>query len=202
MKCVFDLICSSLLVALFSPLYLLIALAIIIFQGFPVLFRQERLGLQGTSFTLLKFRTMAVGISRSSTHDQIRLTTLGRILRKASLDELPTLLNVIMGHMSLVGPRPLLKKYITKYNSFQARRHEVKPGITGLAQIKGRNTLSWEEKFNYDVYYVDNNNLLLDIQILFLTLVQIFSTKGVSPENQEIMPEFLGTNKNGTIKKD
>jgi lipopolysaccharide/colanic/teichoic acid biosynthesis glycosyltransferase len=143
---------------------------------------------------------MKEGPSHSSLHDESRLTRLGRFLRKTSLDELPTFLNVFIGNMSLVGPRPLLKKYEDRYNSTQARRHEVKPGITGLAQIKGRNSLSWEEKFNYDIYYVDNFNMVFDIKILLSTIILVFKKRGISPQGNEIMPEFFGNKKNGTRK--
>ncbi|MFQ6678718.1 MAG: sugar transferase, partial [Fidelibacterota bacterium] len=137
----------------------------------------------------------------SSHHDESRITSFGKFLRKTSLDELPTLINVLKGDMSLVGPRPLPVKYINRFNGFQNRRHEVRPGITGWAQINGRNTLSWEEKFEYDVYYVDHHNFILDFKILFITFFQILSGRGVSPANQEIMPEFMGTEKNGSSER-
>ena len=128
--------------------------------------------------------------------DESRITAVGKILRKFSLDELPLLFNVILGNMSLVGPRPLLLKYKNRFNDFQNRRHEVLPGITGLAQTKGRNTISWEEKFNFDVYYVDHRSFLLDMKILIVTLFQVIRGIGVSPETQVIMPEFKGSEKN------
>ena len=135
-----------------------------------------------------------VSANNDTIKDEDRITKLGRFLRRTSLDELPSLFNLLKGDISLVGPRPLLEKYLTRYNSFQARRHEVKPGITGLAQVNGRNLISWEEKFEYDVYYVDNYSFLLDLKILLLTVTKVFKRSGISPEGSEIMPEFLGDN--------
>ena len=139
---------------------------------------------------------MKIGDSNSSEEDVIRQTSLGKLLRKTSLDELPVLINVLKGEMSLVGPRPLLIKYSERFNSFQDRRHEVLPGITGLAQIKGRNQISWEEKFNYDVQYIDEQNIFLDIKILFKTVHSVLFFKGTSPEGQDIMSEFMGSKDN------
>ena len=162
-------------------------------QGWPVFFYHRRLGLNCVPFTMVKFRTMAVGPSLSAKHDASRITVLGRLLRRFSLDELPVLVNVILGQMSLVGPRPLPEKYGPRFNAYQNRRHQVRPGITGLAQVKGRNQLSWEEKFKYDIHYVENHNLLMDLKILFITFMQVIRGKGVRAETQEIMPEFMGS---------
>ncbi len=136
---------------------------------------------------------MTVGPSLSAKHDVSRLTSLGRLLRRFSLDELPVLFNVIVGKMSLVGPRPLPEKYGPRFNHYQNRRHEVKPGITGLAQIKGRNHLSWEARFDYDIQYVEHHNFLMDLQILFKTFLQVIKGEGVRAKRQEIMPEFMGS---------
>jgi lipopolysaccharide/colanic/teichoic acid biosynthesis glycosyltransferase len=146
---------------------------------------------------------MKLGESLGSKHDAKRITSIGKFLRKTSLDELPALFNVIKNDMSLVGPRPLPLKYKNRFNGFQNRRHEVQPGMTGLAQVKGRNTISWEEKFEYDVYYADHCNLLLDLKILFITLFQVLKGQGVNPDGQDIMPEFMGTkNANEPYKTD
>ncbi len=198
----FDIILSMLIVLLLVPVLFVVSILLIIFNGFPVFFKQKRLGQFSIPFSLIKFRTMTRGKSISSDHDESRITPLGKLLRKTSLDELPTLINVLKGNMSLVGPRPLPVKYINRFNGFQNRRHEVRPGITGWAQVNGRNTLSWEEKFEYDVYYVDHRNIFLDIKILFLTFFQILKGRGVSPANQGIMPEFMGTEKNESSFKD
>ena len=180
----------------FTPLLFLISIAIIVFDGFPIIFVQSRLGKNKQEFNIIKFRTMKIGDSNSSEEDEIRQTSLGKLLRKTSLDELPVLINVLKGEMSLVGPRPLLIKYSERFNSFQDRRHEVLPGITGLAQIKGRNQISWEEKFNYDVQYIDEQNIFLDIKILFKTVRSVLFFKGTSPEGQDIMSEFMGSKDN------
>ena len=139
---------------------------------------------------------MKIVDSKGSKHDELRQTILGKFLRKASLDELPVLINVLKGEMSLVGPRPLLIKYSERFNNFQNRRHEVLPGITGLAQIKGRNKISWEEKFKYDIQYIDKQNLFLDLKILIKTVSSVLFFKDTSPKDQDIMPEFMGTKEN------
>ncbi len=195
-KNIFDTIISLLLITILIPVFFIVSILVMIFNGFPVLFKQKRLGINSSQLNIFKFRTMTPGKSISSHHDESRITPLGKFLRKTSLDELPTLFNVIKGDMSLVGPRPLPVKYMNRFNVFQNRRHEVKPGITGWAQVNGRNTLSWEEKFEYDVYYVDHRNFSLDIKILFMTFFQMIRGRGISPTNQEIMPEFMGTEKN------
>ena len=196
MKRLFDFIISLIGLIIFSPLLLLLSIAIIALDGFPIIFFQPRLGKNKIFFNIIKFRTMKIGDSKSSEDDEIRQTLLGKLLRKTSLDELPVLINVLKGDMSLVGPRPLLIKYSKRFNSFQNRRHEVLPGITGLAQINGRNQISWEEKFNYDVQYINEHNLLLDIKILLKTIYSVLFFKGTSPEGKDIMPEFMGSEEN------
>jgi len=192
----FDRICAVVLIVIISPLLLVISLFIILLNGLPIIFSHNRVGKNKKVFKFYKFRTMknTVSANNDTIKDEDRITKLGRFLRRTSLDELPSLFNLLKGDISLVGPRPLLEKYLTRYNSFQARRHEVKPGITGLAQVNGRNLISWEEKFEYDVYYVDNYSFLLDLKILLLTVTKVFKRSGISPEGSEIMPEFLGDN--------
>jgi len=172
----------------------LIALAVRLRLGVPVLFRQRRPGLHGQPFTLLKFRTMtgARDAAGNLLPDAERLTPLGRFLRATSLDELPELLNVLKGEMSLVGPRPLLLEYLTRYTPEQARRHDVRPGITGWAQVNGRNALSWEHKFALDVWYVDHVSLGLDLKILVLTALRVLARQGISQPGHATMEEFLG----------
>jgi lipopolysaccharide/colanic/teichoic acid biosynthesis glycosyltransferase len=164
-------------------------------MGAPVLFHQERPGLHGRPFILYKFRTMRDlrDVEGRLLPDEMRLTRLGRILRSTSLDELPELFNVLKGEMSLVGPRPLLMEYLNRYTPEQARRHEVKPGITGWAQVNGRNAITWEEKFKLDVWYVDNWNLGLDLKILGLTLIKVLKREGISAGGHATMPEFRGS---------
>ena len=189
-----DRVCAVVLLVIISPILLVISLSIVLFNGIPVIFSHTRVGRNNKVFKFYKFRTMKNTISaiNDTIKDEDRITKLGCFLRRTSLDELPSLFNLLKGDISLVGPRPLLEKYLTRYNSFQARRHEVKPGITGLAQVNGRNLISWEEKFEYDVYYVDNYSFLLDLKILLLTVTKVFKRSGISPEGSEIMPEFLG----------
>jgi sugar transferase EpsL len=175
--------------ALLSPVLLAVALAVRLRLGPGVLFRQERPGLRGRPFSILKFRTMLPGPGP----DAERLTPFGRFLRSTSLDELPELLNVLKGDMSLVGPRPLLMQYLPRYTPTQARRHEVPPGITGWAQVNGRNALSWEEKFALDVWYVDNRSLRLDLAILWRTARSVLRREGISAAGEATMPEFLGS---------
>lgn len=193
-----DIVGAAVGLVLASPIMAVAALAIRATMGRPVLFRQLRPGLGGKPFLLLKFRTMrpeAPG-SRGPASDAERLTPLGRFLRAASIDELPTLWNVLRGDMSLVGPRPLLMEYLDRYSPEQARRHEVKPGITGWAQVNGRNALSWEEKFRLDVWYVDHCSFLLDLKILFLTLLKVLRREGINHPGEATMPEFQGTRRN------
>lgn len=188
-----DVVAGSLLLVLSLPIQAVIALVIRIQLGSPILFRQDRPGRNGELFELIKFRSMrqprpGEGIES----DGARIVPLGKRLRSLSLDELPTLLNVVRGEMSLVGPRPLLVPYLDRYTLEQARRHEVRPGITGLAQVSGRNALSWEEKFRLDVEYVDSRSLKLDIQILLRTLAPVLGRHGINEDGSESMTEFKG----------
>ena len=180
---------------LVSPLLLLLAGVVRLVEGRPVLFRQPRPGQGGKIFTVYKFRTMrsAVDARGLPLPDEKRLSPLGRLLRATSLDELPELFNVLRGEMSLVGPRPLLVQYLERYSPEQARRHDVVPGISGWAQINGRNALSWEDKFRLDVWYVDHWSLALDIKILALTFWKVFKREGISQEGQATAQEFMGT---------
>lgn len=195
MKRAFDLITATvLLVALALPLALL-ALFIRIRLGSPVLFRQQRPGLHGKLFLMVKFRTMtdARNAQGELLPDAERLTTVGRALRASSLDELPELWNVLRGDMSLVGPRPLLPEYLPLYNEHQARRHEVRPGITGWAQVNGRNALSWEDRFDLDVWYVDHRSFALDLRILALTLRKVLLREGISAPGEATVSRFTGS---------
>ena len=179
---------------LLSPLLGLIAFLVRVTMGAPVLFRQQRPGLHGQPFTLYKFRTMREAGDAQGGHgsDAERLTRLGCFLRSTSLDELPELWNVLRGEMSLVGPRPLLMKYLDRYTPEQARRHEVKPGLTGWAQVNGRNAISWEQKFTLDVWYVDHGSLWLDLKIIALTVGKILKREGINQPGQVTMEEFMG----------
>lgn len=188
MKRVVDSVVVIVLAWLWLPLLAILVLGVGLLQGRPVFFVQERPGLGGRPFRLVKFRTMSEGAGT----DAERLTRLGRLLRATSLDELPELLNVLKGEMSLVGPRPLLMRYLPRYTPEQARRHEVRPGITGWAQVHGRNALTWERKFEYDVWYVDHRSLWLDAKILWLTVWQVLTRKGISAEGEATMGEFGG----------
>ena len=178
-----------------SPVLLLIALLVRLLLGSPVLFRQKRPGFGGRPFTLLKFRTMRDRRNREGNllPDEVRLSGFGMLLRRLSFDELPELVNVLKSDMSLVGPRPLLLQYMDRYTPAQARRHEVKPGITGWAQVNGRNAITWEEKFALDVWYVDNRSFALDVKILVMTVWKVLGRKGISAEGEATMPEFMGT---------
>jgi lipopolysaccharide/colanic/teichoic acid biosynthesis glycosyltransferase len=172
-----------------APLLAVMAILLLVTQGRPVVFAQVRPGLHGVPFRLYKLRTMREGDGP----DGERITRLGRILRATSLDELPELVNVLKGDMSLVGPRPLLMSYLDRYTPEQARRHEVRPGITGLAQVEGRNELTWEERFAYDVWYVDHASMRLDIRILVRTVVRVLKREGISHPTHVTMHEFEGT---------
>ena len=188
-----DVVLASILLLISLPVQGVVAVLIRIKLGSPVLFRQQRPGIDGEPFELTKFRTMRVARADGEPEsDATRLTPLGRRLRSLSLDELPTLLNVIRGDMSLVGPRPLMMAYLDRYSPEQARRHDVRPGMTGLAQVSGRNSLTWEEKFALDVEYVDTRSLRLDLVILARTVGAVLSRSGVTPEGTEAMPEFKG----------
>ncbi len=194
-KRTFDFAVSLVLIALFFPLLLVVALIVYWRIGKPILFVQLRPGKGGRVFKLIKFRTMT-GRRDSEGEllpDSDRLNRFGRLLRASSLDELPELFNVLLGNMSLVGPRPLLIQYLDRYTPEQARRHEVRPGITGWAQVNGRNAISWDEKFKLDVWYVDNWSLLLDLRILVMTAWQVLRPSGISQEGQATMEEFMGS---------
>jgi lipopolysaccharide/colanic/teichoic acid biosynthesis glycosyltransferase len=195
MKRLFDFAVSLVLLVVLSPLILLVAIGVLVDVGRPVLFRQVRPGLNGQPFTLHKFRTMrAAGSKKSAVDtDEQRLTAFGRRLRSTSLDELPELWNVLRGDMSLVGPRPLLMHYLPLYSPEQMRRHDVRPGLTGWAQVNGRNALNWDDKFKLDVWYVDPRSLMLDLKILLQTAAAVFKREGISYENSATMPEFRGS---------
>lgn len=195
MKRIFDITVATTLLLLLAPLILVIAVAVRIFLGSPVIFRQMRPGLGGRSFAFYKFRSMAVirGADGCLLPDEARLGTFGKWLRKTSLDELPQLWNVLRGDMSLVGPRPLLIDYLALYTPQQARRHEARPGITGWAQVNGRNAISWEEKFTLDVWYVDHQSFLLDMRILAMTFLRIVRPKDVNSPGAATMPKFTGS---------
>ena len=195
MKRAFDIIASLLLLVLLSPVMAVVAVGVLLDVGSPVLFRQMRPGFEGRPFTLYKFRTMrGAHAGEPGTHgDAQRLTGFGRRLRATSLDELPELWNVLRGDMSLVGPRPLLMRYLPLYSPEQMRRHDVRPGLTGWAQVNGRNALSWEDKFALDVWYVDHHSLTLDIKILLMTVAAVFTRHGISYENAATTHEFRGS---------
>jgi len=191
----FDVIATFSGIMFLWPLLLVLVLVIRVKLGSPVLFFQQRPGLCGRPFWLLKFRTMvdAHDANGSLLPDSERLTRFGRFLRKTSLDELPELWNVLKGDMSLVGPRPLLMQYLNRYTPEQARRHEVKPGMTGWAQVNGRNALSWEEKFNLDVWYVDHQSFWLDMKIIGMTVWKVLKREGISQTGQATAEEFMGS---------
>nr|WP_275679355.1 sugar transferase [Pseudomonas entomophila] len=197
MKRLFDVVAASLGLLILSPVIAIVALLIRRRLGSPVLFRQVRPGLDGKPFEMVKFRTMrdAMDSQGNPLPDDQRMTPFGAFLRSSSLDELPELWNVIKGDMSLVGPRPLLMEYVPLYDDEQVRRHEVRPGVTGWAQINGRNALSWEEKFKLDVWYVDNRSLWLDLKIIFLTIRKVVVRDGISAEGEVTMSKFTGSRK-------
>jgi len=194
-KRLFDLLIATLGLLVISPLVLLIAILVRIYHGQPVLFGQRRPGYAGRPFWIYKFRTMTEARSTDGAllPDENRLTSLGHFLRASSLDELPELFNVLRGEMSLVGPRPLLMQYLERYSSEQARRHNVYPGLTGWAQINGRNALTWEDKFKLDLWYVDHWSFWLDLKILFLTVGKVFKREGISQPGHATAEEFMGT---------
>ena len=193
-KRLFDVSASLAALLLLSPVLLLLVLLVRVKIGSPIFFSQTRPGLHGKAFTVIKFRTMtkARGADGVLLPDAERLTRFGRFLRAASLDELPELWNVLKGDMSLVGPRPLLMEYLPLYSPEQARRHDVRPGITGWAQVNGRNAISWDEKFKLDVWYVDHQSFWLDMKILFLTVKRVFQQHGISADGEVTMPRFTG----------
>ncbi len=190
----FDIVVATTGLVVALPILLVLAVAVRVSMGRPVLFRQRRPGLHGRPFEMVKFRTMlpATSPSRAMANDAGRLTPLGRFLRRTSLDELPELFNVLAGDMSLVGPRPLLVEYLDRYTPEQARRHLVRPGITGWAQVNGRNALTWEQRFALDTWYVDNWSIRLDLRILAMTVRQVVTRQGVSAEGHATMPDFTG----------
>jgi len=196
MKRFFDVLVILLASPVWVPFFCLIAILVARKIGRPVFFRQVRPGRGGKSFRLIKFRTMTDARDGNGQllPDTERLSKFGQWLRSTSLDELPELVNVLRGEMSLVGPRPLLVQYLDRYTPEQARRHEVAPGITGWAQVNGRNAISWEEKFKFDVWYVDHQSLALDCSILCKTILKVFQREGISAQGEATMPEFIGTN--------
>ncbi len=195
-KRLLDLIASSILLIIFSPIIFTCFILLLIVNKGDALFFQVRPGYQGTPFTILKFKTMHDGrdVNGNLLPDEVRLTRIGKIVRGLSIDELLQLINVIKGDMSLVGPRPLLMQYLERYQPEQARRHDVKPGITGWAQVNGRNAISWEEKFKFDVEYVDKQSFLLDTKVLWMTFVNVVQRKGISADGHATMQEFKCTN--------
>jgi lipopolysaccharide/colanic/teichoic acid biosynthesis glycosyltransferase len=194
-KRIFDLLLTILGLALLAPILLVVAVLVGIYHGSPVIFTQKRPGFKGTPFHIYKFRTMTDARDENGAPlpDADRLTRLGRFLRSSSLDELPELFNVLRGEMSLVGPRPLLMQYLERYSPEQARRHDALPGITGWAQINGRNALTWDDKFRLDVWYVDNWSLWLDIKIIFLTVWKVLKREGISQPGHATAEEFKGS---------
>jgi sugar transferase EpsL len=198
MKRIFDLVTIFFGLLILVPVMMLTAIVLISKLGLPIFFKQSRPGLNGKIFKMLKFRTMTNDFDKNGKllSDESRLTKFGKFLRSTSLDELPSLWNVLKGDMSLVGPRPLLVEYLPLYSIQQARRHEVKPGVTGWAQVNGRNGISWDEKFNLDVWYVDNQSIWLDMKILWLTVRKVIAGDGINQADQATVERFKG-NKNG-----
>ncbi len=200
MKRIIDLLGAIFALIALSPLLVLISVLVWIKLGIPVYFKQDRPGKNGKPFRMYKIRTMTneKGADGKLLCDARRLKPLGRFLRESSLDELPELVNVLKGDMSLVGPRPLLMRYLDRYSPEQARRHEVKPGLTGWAQVNGRNAITWEEKFKLDVWYVDNRSFCLDMKIIFMTVKKVLKRDGISHAGEATMAEFMGTRKEQT----
>ena len=191
-----DFLIAALSIIIFSPLLIILAILVRVKLGGPVIFKQERPGLNGKVFKLYKFRTMTDAKDENGNllDDEYRLTSFGKKLRSTSLDELPELYNILKGDMSIVGPRPLLVKYLPLYNDEQKRRHDVRPGLTGLAQVSGRNAITWTEKFNKDIEYVDNVSLGLDISIFFKTIYCVLKKEGINSESAATMEDFTGNN--------
>ncbi len=194
LKSLFDKLLALFLIILFSPIYIIVSLLILWKMGSPILFRQRRPGYKEKIFGIYKFRTMTneKDINGELLPDEQRLVGIGKFIRSVSLDELPQLFNVIKGEMSFVGPRPLLIEYLPLYNNEQKRRHDVKPGITGWAQVNGRNAISWEQKFEYDVWYVDNQSFWLDIKILWMTFLKVVKRSDISSSSSVTMEKFRG----------
>jgi lipopolysaccharide/colanic/teichoic acid biosynthesis glycosyltransferase len=198
MKRTFDFVISFFLLFVLSPIFLILVVLIKTRLGSPVLFKQIRPGLNSKPFVMIKFRSMLDSSDRfgNPLPDSDRLTNFGRLLRSTSLDELPGLFNVLKGEMSLVGPRPLLMEYLPLYTEEQLKRHEVRPGITGWAQVNGRNAISWEDKFELDTWYVENQSIWLDIRVLILTVKKVFMREGISAEGEATISKFTGSKKN------
>lgn len=200
----FDLLISTCGLIILSPLLLFISILLVIFQGFPILFRQQRPGYRGKPFTIFKFRTMSekFNLKDEPLPEDQRITKLGKFLRTISLDELPELFNIFRGEMSFVGPRPLLIQYLDRYSAEQARRHDVLPGLTGWAQINGRNAITWEEKFTLDLWYVDHWSFLLDMKIILLTIWKVMIREGINEPGHISAGEFMGSKykKNDHVK--
>ena len=190
----FDILFSIIIIFFFIPIYLICISSIFLTMGRPIFFIQERGGLNNKVFKLIKFRTMTLEINENNKllDDKLRITKLGKILRETSLDEIPSLINVLKGEMSFVGPRPFLAKYLKLYTNEQKKRHQLRPGITGWAQISGRNLISWEKKFEFDLWYVNNVNFFLDIKIIILTFFTVFKKEGMNQSDQYTMSEFKG----------
>lgn len=203
MKRLFDIVVSSMLLAVALPVLIILAILIRVNLGSPIIFKQKRPGMYGRPFYLYKFRSMTDERDKEGNllPNNMRMTRFGNLIRKLSLDELPQLINVLKGDISLVGPRPLLMEYLDLYTAEQARRHEVRPGITGWAQVNGRNSISWEEKFKLDVWYVKNRSFRLDMKILFLTVLKVVRTEGVNTSASLTMPKFTGTKGTNTDNK-
>lgn len=204
-KRIVDIACALAAIIVFSWLYIIVAVLVRIKLGSPVLFKQERPGLNGKIFTLYKFRTMTDKKDENGNllPDDVRLTSFGKLLRKTSLDELPEAFNILKGDMSVVGPRPLLVKYLPLYNEHQKHRHDVRPGLSGLAQVSGRNGISWEERFDIDVKYVENISFLLDVKIVFMTVWKaFFKREGISQEGEATMEFFVGELKEHSVGVD
>jgi lipopolysaccharide/colanic/teichoic acid biosynthesis glycosyltransferase len=196
-KRIFDLILALVSLIIFSPVLLIVSILVCLNIGSPIFFRQSRPGLLGKPFEMIKFRTMLniYDVEGKLIEDKDRLTAFGKFLRSTSIDELPELWNVIKGEMSIVGPRPLLIEYLPLYSEFQFQRHNVKPGITGLAQINGRNSIDWNKRFDYDVWYVENHTLWVDLKILLLTIKKVLKNEGITATNSATMTKFRGNKK-------
>lgn len=202
-KRVLDLLFSLIVLIFLSPLFILISILILLTLGKPIFFRQTRPGYKSRLFTIFKFRTMHNGVDQTGNPlpDEKRITSLGRTLRSLSLDELPEVFNILRGEMSWVGPRPLLVEYLDRYSSEQIRRHDVLPGLTGWAQVNGRNALTWEEKFALDVWYVDHWSLWLDIKIFFMTIWKVLTREGINQAGHISAEVFMGNNEDNAVKK-
>ncbi len=194
-KRIIDLILSFIAIIVLSPVLLIVAILVRTKLGSPVIFKQKRPGMNEKIFTLYKFRTMTDETDEQGNllPDEVRLTKFGKLLRSTSLDELPELFNILKGDMAIVGPRPLLVRYLPRYNEHQKKRHNVRPGFTGYAQVNGRNSISWEEKFDFDVYYVEHVSFLLDVKIIFKTIKVVFAREGISSDTSATMEEFKGS---------